>query len=121
MHPVFAHADGKALITVDDLAGQHPAQQAMVACHGSQCGFCTPGYIGLWVNKQFRALGEIVYLGEVAGLKQISAAGGWLQIGAGASLAAASCAGRTLARHARDGLALCVAADPRGRHDGRAR
>jgi len=23
----------------------HPAQQAMVACHGSQCGFCTPGFV----------------------------------------------------------------------------
>ncbi len=196
--------DGKALITVDDLGGQHPAQQAMVACHGAQCGFCTPGFvmsltacyerhaaagsvasrqqladdlsgnlcrctgyrpildagqqmftlpaqrlpsaaitlalqalqadpplhyaaatpfhaprtlhslaalraakpearllagstdIGLWVNKQFRALGEIVYLGEVAELKQISAADGVLQIGAGASLAAAWAA---LAQH----------------------
>ncbi len=47
--------DGKALITVEDLkhgapsAGRtialHPAQQAMVACHGSQCGFCTPGFV----------------------------------------------------------------------------
>ncbi len=41
--------DGKALITVDDLDGLastplHPAQQAMVDCHGSQCGFCTPGF-----------------------------------------------------------------------------
>ncbi len=27
-------------------AGQlHPAQQAMVDCHGSQCGFCTPGFV----------------------------------------------------------------------------
>jgi len=23
----------------------HPAQQAMVNCHGSQCGFCTPGFV----------------------------------------------------------------------------
>lgn len=23
----------------------HPAQQAMVECHGSQCGFCTPGFV----------------------------------------------------------------------------
>ena len=23
----------------------HPAQAAMVACHGSQCGFCTPGFV----------------------------------------------------------------------------
>lgn len=39
--------DGKALLTVEDLAagGQlHPAQRALVDCHGSQCGFCTPGF-----------------------------------------------------------------------------
>jgi xanthine dehydrogenase small subunit len=23
----------------------HPAQEAMVQCHGSQCGFCTPGFV----------------------------------------------------------------------------
>lgn len=29
-----------------DLAsGLHPAQEAMVQCHGSQCGFCTPGFV----------------------------------------------------------------------------
>jgi xanthine dehydrogenase small subunit len=40
--------DGRALITVEDLgsAGQlNPAQQALVSCHGSQCGFCTPGFV----------------------------------------------------------------------------
>ena len=43
--------DGKALLTVEDLAALaapaalHPAQQAMVDCHGSQCGFCTPGFV----------------------------------------------------------------------------
>ena len=36
---------GKALLTVEDLQGQHPAQHALVACHGSQCGFCTPGFV----------------------------------------------------------------------------
>ena len=39
---------GKSVITVDALAeGKqlHPAQQAMVDYHGSQCGFCTPGII----------------------------------------------------------------------------
>jgi xanthine dehydrogenase small subunit len=39
---------GKALITVEDLAPKgtlHPCQQAMVDCHGSQCGFCTPGFV----------------------------------------------------------------------------
>ncbi|WP_247572125.1 xanthine dehydrogenase small subunit [Ralstonia solanacearum] len=41
--------DGKALFTVEDVRGQdgtrHPVQQAMVECHGSQCGFCTPGFV----------------------------------------------------------------------------
>ncbi|MEX2122880.1 MAG: xanthine dehydrogenase small subunit [Woeseia sp.] len=41
--------DGKELITVESLRGAdgtlHPVQQAMVDCHGSQCGFCTPGFV----------------------------------------------------------------------------
>lgn len=39
---------GQELTVVEDLscAGQlHPAQEAMVQCHGSQCGFCTPGFV----------------------------------------------------------------------------
>ena len=39
---------GKQLLTVEDLKDGdklHPAQQAMVDCHGSQCGFCTPGFV----------------------------------------------------------------------------
>ncbi len=46
--------DGKALFTVEDLKALnaeklHPVQQAMVECHGSQCGFCTPGFVmSLW-------------------------------------------------------------------------
>ncbi len=44
--------DGKVLFTVDDLARDgelHPVQQALVACHGSQCGFCTPGFVmSMW-------------------------------------------------------------------------
>jgi xanthine dehydrogenase small subunit len=41
--------DGCQLLTVEDLAGPdgtpHPVQQAMVECHGAQCGFCTPGFV----------------------------------------------------------------------------
>ena len=41
--------DGKALFTVESLryadGSLHPVQQAMVDCHGSQCGFCTPGFV----------------------------------------------------------------------------
>ncbi|CAN7551217.1 xanthine dehydrogenase small subunit [Massilia sp. LjRoot122] len=45
--------DGKALFTVEDLqqpdGSLHPVQQALVECHGSQCGFCTPGFaMSLW-------------------------------------------------------------------------
>ncbi|MBD9393223.1 xanthine dehydrogenase small subunit [Acidovorax sp. ACV01] len=61
----LAHSvHGMALWTVEDLAEDpliqpvgdaapaarqsitlHPAQEAMVQCHGSQCGFCTPGFV----------------------------------------------------------------------------
>ena len=45
--------DGKAVFTVEDLQQKngelHPVQQALVECHGSQCGFCTPGFaMSLW-------------------------------------------------------------------------
>ncbi|QTF91232.1 xanthine dehydrogenase small subunit [Halomonas sp. BM-2019] len=39
---------GRQLVTVEGLAqgeALHPAQAAMVDCHGSQCGFCTPGIV----------------------------------------------------------------------------
>lgn len=81
--------DGKALFTVEDLKNQqvhtacsgadkascdshphsraksktiplHPLQQAMVECHASQCGFCTPGFaMSLWsVYEQHQAAGS---------------------------------------------------------------
>tara|TARA_B100001123_G_scaffold417045_1_gene519349 strand:+ start:60 stop:1499 length:1440 start_codon:yes stop_codon:yes gene_type:complete len=41
--------DGKQLILVEDLISKdnslHPVQDAMVKCHASQCGFCTPGFV----------------------------------------------------------------------------
>ena len=40
--------DGKALKTVESLSlggALHPVQQAMADGHGSQCGFCTPGFV----------------------------------------------------------------------------
>ena len=41
--------DGKAVYTVEGLkradGSAHPAQQALAECHGSQCGFCTPGFV----------------------------------------------------------------------------
>lgn len=49
----LATLDGKQLLTVEDLAHNsdrntfelHAVQQAMVEQHGSQCGFCTPGFV----------------------------------------------------------------------------
>lgn len=51
--------DGCHLLTVEHLKGVdgrlHPVQQALVDCHGSQCGFCTPGFVmsllALWLNE----------------------------------------------------------------------
>ena len=41
----LASVDGHGVLTVEGLGGDHPAQQAMVEAHGSQCGFCTPGFV----------------------------------------------------------------------------
>ncbi len=50
---------GQQLLTVTDLAseaGLHPVQQAMVDCHGSQCGFCTPGFVmSLFAHRKCHA------------------------------------------------------------------
>ena len=75
--------DGKALFTVEDLQGMesangansansangpagpvaalHPVQRSMVACSGSQCGFCTPGFVmSLWAcYQQHQAAGTV--------------------------------------------------------------
>ncbi|HSC67465.1 MAG TPA: FAD binding domain-containing protein, partial [Cellvibrio sp.] len=50
------------LVTVEGLAAtgeknltMHPVQTAMVECHGSQCGFCTPGFVMSLVGLQLEA------------------------------------------------------------------
>ncbi|MEP2946779.1 MAG: xanthine dehydrogenase small subunit [Lentilitoribacter sp.] len=50
--------DACHVVTIEHLKGEngelHPVQQAMVNQHGSQCGFCTPGFVmslyALWMN-----------------------------------------------------------------------
>ncbi len=64
--------DGKALFTVEDVAAAdgalHPVQQAMVDCHGSQCGFCTPGFVmSLWAGYETHA-----DAGHVPGRQQLA-------------------------------------------------
>ncbi|BBP43886.1 xanthine dehydrogenase small subunit [Thiosulfativibrio zosterae] len=58
--------DGKQLITVEHLKsfnqGQlHPVQQLLVDTHGSQCGFCTPGFVmsGYALYENTRKAGKI--------------------------------------------------------------
>ncbi|MES2855442.1 MAG: FAD binding domain-containing protein [Bdellovibrionota bacterium] len=48
----MAQLDGSSLVTVDALASEDvqtnkltPVQNSMMKCHGSQCGFCTPGFV----------------------------------------------------------------------------
>jgi len=49
---------GKALMTVESLGGTHPVQRAMAEGHGSQCGFCTPGFVMSLVGRSMGALGS---------------------------------------------------------------
>ena len=47
IYPV-AQLDGCSVVTVDGLATDGkltPVQQSMLSCHGSQCGYCTPGFV----------------------------------------------------------------------------
>ena len=51
--------DSCHVVTIEHLRGAdgklHPVQQAMVDFHGSQCGFCTPGFVmslyALWMRR----------------------------------------------------------------------
>jgi xanthine dehydrogenase small subunit len=59
--------DGCHVVTVEHLAAKdgrlHPVQQAMVDFHGSQCGFCTPGFVmslyALWMKSPEPSNAEI--------------------------------------------------------------
>ena len=60
--------DGQELVTVESLQARdgalHPVQQAMVDNHGSQCGFCTPGFVmslfALYLHNQSPAREEVL-------------------------------------------------------------
>ncbi|WP_127145320.1 xanthine dehydrogenase small subunit [Pelagibacterium montanilacus] len=65
---VFVGAlDGRHVVTIEHLKGPdgalHPIQQAMVEHHGSQCGFCTPGFVmslyGMWMTNPEPSVREV--------------------------------------------------------------
>ena len=58
--------DGKVLKTVESLGGTHPVQREMVERHGSQCGFCTPGFVMSLYGRSIGAAGtDGVPVGDV--------------------------------------------------------
>ena len=64
---------GKQLILVEDLISKdgslHPVQQAMVDYHGSQCGFCTPGFVMALFSmyKKYSEFNEEVIKDSISG------------------------------------------------------
>ena len=62
---------GKAVRTVEGFKGpkgeMHPVQQAMIDHHGSQCGFCTPGFISSMIagHQQGRSDHDVVLAGNL--------------------------------------------------------
>ncbi|PWJ21943.1 xanthine dehydrogenase small subunit [Jannaschia seohaensis] len=60
---------GKAVRTVEGIAAPdgtlHPVQQAMIDRHGSQCGFCTPGFITTLAAAHAR--GDTDHADQIAG------------------------------------------------------
>jgi xanthine dehydrogenase small subunit len=54
--------DGSHIITVEGIAedsGLNPIQKAMVECNGSQCGFCTPGFVMSYCDLFERKPGKL--------------------------------------------------------------
>jgi xanthine dehydrogenase small subunit len=56
---------GKEVVTVERLASPegalHPVQAALSECHGSQCGFCTPGFVmSMWTAYRSEAKPDLV-------------------------------------------------------------
>jgi len=64
---------GKQLILVEDLISKdgllHPVQEALVNYHGSQCGFCTPGFVMALFSmfKQYSKFNNDIIKESIAG------------------------------------------------------
>jgi xanthine dehydrogenase small subunit len=83
--PIGAVA-GRRVLTVEALAEGdtlHPVQQAMVDCAGSQCGYCTPGFVmSLFVAQRNGVRGDAAIEGNLCrctGYQPIRAAAAQLE------------------------------------------
>jgi xanthine dehydrogenase small subunit len=106
--------DGKAVFTVEDLRQEdqslHPVQRAMVECHGSQCGFCTPGFVmSLW-NLYNDKLGQA---SAMTGATGTSGVAGTSTVAAMAAVTGASAATSATPTH---GAMAATCAPPSGVH-----
>jgi xanthine dehydrogenase small subunit len=96
--------DGRALFTVESLKRDgvlHPIQQAMVASHASQCGFCTPGFV-----MSFYAHRRSGAASDTQTLKDALAGNLCRCTGYGSILAAGQAMGPDTEAHLADALAL---------------
>jgi xanthine dehydrogenase small subunit len=63
--------EGRSVTTVEHVAGPdgalHPVQQALMDCHGSQCGFCTPGFVMSLLAMHIGATGDMAADDVLAG------------------------------------------------------
>ena len=70
---VLGMLHGKTVVTVEGVAAPdgrlHPVQRALAEGHGSQCGFCTPGFVmSLWCGYQAGAPVDRAWVaGQLAG------------------------------------------------------
>src|SRR5690606_8930320 len=62
----FVNSAGKHIVTIEGLSedGLNPIQAKLMECAGTQCGFCTPGFIvslvGYFMNAQSLSYEEAV-------------------------------------------------------------
>ncbi len=116
----LASCHGCHVVTVEHLRGAdgglHPVQAAMVEHHGSQCGFCTPGFVmalyGLWMENPRPDTGAI----ETALQGNLCRCTGYEPI-VKAALAAAEAGGQHMDALTveRDRIGAALAAIPTGR------
>lgn len=104
--------NGKAVRTVEGIAAPdgtlHPVQQTMIEHHGSQCGFCTPGFVVTMATAHLN--GQTDHDVQMAG--NLCRCTGYAPI----IRAAEAAQGADVPAHLRDGAVDAALPDPLGAH-----